>query len=93
MKRYLFASVLLVLIFIFIFGCNQQINQTQVELDSYANMNNPASEYCLLLGGQLAITKVGQGEIGICKLADGELIEEWLLYQRDHKHQTQLESD
>ncbi|WP_156925712.1 hypothetical protein [Shewanella fidelis] len=47
MKRYLFASLILVLMFIFIFGCSKQISQTQVELDGYSNMNNPAFEYCL----------------------------------------------
>ncbi|MCE9687869.1 DUF333 domain-containing protein [Shewanella sp. AS16] len=46
---------------------------------------NPAAEYCLALGGILDLATQANGETGICTLPDGEKIEEWQLYRRDHK--------
>ncbi len=49
-------------------------------------MANPASQYCVKLGGKLEIVKQADGgEIGMCHLPDGTTIEEWQLFRRDHK--------
>lgn len=47
-------------------------------------MANPASVYCIKLGGQLRIEKTAAGEHGICVLPNGLEIEEWTLFRRDH---------
>lgn len=48
-------------------------------------MANPASEYCVQLGGRLEIRKDADGsEYGMCHLPDGSVIEEWTLFRRDH---------
>lgn len=47
---------------------------------------NPASQYCIKLGGKLEIVKQANGgEVGMCHLPDGTTIEEWALYRRDNK--------
>ena len=49
-------------------------------------MANPASQYCIKLGGKLEIAKQADGgEIGMCHLPDGTIIEEWQLFRRDNK--------
>lgn len=47
-------------------------------------MPNPASAYCIQIGGTLSIEDREGGQIGICTLPDGTKIEEWELYRRDH---------
>lgn len=47
-------------------------------------MPNPASAYCVKLGGTLSIEETKDGQIGICHLPDGTRIEEWALFRRDH---------
>ncbi len=47
-------------------------------------MANPASEYCIELGGELKIEKGEEGERGVCHLPTGEVIDEWELFRRDH---------
>ena len=49
------------------------------------NIANPASEYCISLNGSLAIEMTTEGEHGVCTLPNGETIEEWALFRRDHK--------
>lgn len=49
-------------------------------------MANPASAYCVSLGGKVEIRKTATGdEYGICHLPDGSVVEEWTLFRRDHK--------
>lgn len=51
-----------------------------------SGMANPASEYCVKLGGRVEILKHANGdEYGMCHLKDGTSIEEWKLFRRDHK--------
>ena len=45
---------------------------------------NPASEYCIAIGGRLEIVTTATGQIGICILPDGRRIEEWALYRSAH---------
>lgn len=47
-------------------------------------MPNPASAYCIEIGGKLTIENRQDGQVGICALPDGTTIEEWELYRRDH---------
>ncbi|AWM80070.1 hypothetical protein DKL61_06710 [Gammaproteobacteria bacterium ESL0073] len=48
-------------------------------------MANPASVYCEQIGGKLEIKNSTDGQYGMCTLPNGEQIEEWALYRRDHK--------
>lgn len=47
-------------------------------------MPNPASAYCVQIGGKLSIENRPGGQVGICTLPDGSKIDEWELYRRDH---------
>lgn len=47
-------------------------------------MPNPASAYCVEIGGTLALENREGGQVGICTLPDGERVEEWELFRRDH---------
>ena len=46
---------------------------------------NPASTYCVSLGGRVEIVATKKGQRGICVLPDGRRIDEWTLFRRDHK--------
>lgn len=50
-----------------------------------AGMANPASVYCLQSGGKSEMVQTTEGTHSYCLLPDGERIEEWALYRRDHK--------
>ncbi len=45
---------------------------------------NPASAYCVEKGGRLDIVDTPKGQVGMCTLPDGSVIEEWELMRRDH---------
>ena len=48
-------------------------------------MANPASVYCVELGGKSVIETDSAGaQTGFCHLQDGTKVEEWALYRRDH---------
>ena len=65
-------------------ACNQPQETKEVAI----GMANPASEYCVKLGGKTEIKKDETGgEYGMCHLPDGTSIEEWELFRRDHKDQ------
>lgn len=61
-------------------GCSTQQNETQTKV----GMPNPASEYCIKIGGVLNIVDGPNGQVGICELPDGTKIEEWELFRRDN---------
>lgn len=47
---------------------------------------NPASTYCLGLGGKRETRKDAAGnESSVCHLPDGTVIDEWALFRRDHR--------
>lgn len=50
--------------------------------DKPAKIANPASEYCVKMGGKVEIRKEAKGEVGYCHLPDGRVIEEWDLFRR-----------
>ncbi|MDH2528299.1 DUF333 domain-containing protein [Acinetobacter baumannii] len=48
-------------------------------------MSNPASEYCIKLGGKSILQKDKDGgEYALCQLPNGQTIEEWELFRKDH---------
>ena len=44
-------------------------------------MANPASQYCVEQGGKLEIRNEANGQVGYCKLANGQVIEEWAFFR------------
>lgn len=42
---------------------------------------NPASEYCVSLGGRPEIRNEAAGQVGYCHLPDGSVVEEWALFR------------
>ncbi len=47
-------------------------------------MLNPASVYCLKLRGKLIKRQNNFGQYNDCLLPNGQVIEEWSLFRRDH---------
>ncbi|GAB5375786.1 MAG: hypothetical protein AcusKO_22480 [Acuticoccus sp.] len=47
---------------------------------SPVGLANPASEYCVSLGGRIEIRMATDGEVGYCHLPDGRVVEEWALF-------------
>jgi uncharacterized protein len=43
---------------------------------------NPASVFCVKSGGQSEIRKGARGEYGVCRLADGRVVEEWTYFRK-----------
>ena len=56
----------------------------QTSPEPAVGMANPASFYCVKIGGKLRFEKTPQGEQGICVLPNGTEMEEWTLFRRDH---------
>ncbi|ORX37418.1 hypothetical protein BD324DRAFT_579295 [Kockovaella imperatae] len=55
---------------------------------------NPASVYCIEIGGTLEIRKDGEGnEVGYCKLPDGSEVEEWELFRTAHAEESKSAED
>ncbi|KXF76670.1 hemolysin [Paramesorhizobium deserti] len=44
-------------------------------------MPNPASVYCVDIGGRLEIREEAQGQAGYCHLPDGRVVDEWTLFR------------
>lgn len=66
-------------------ACASNGTGRQAPDEGLAGTANPASAYCQKQGGQLeTITDSEGNQIGLCHLPDGELIEEWELFRRDH---------
>ncbi|MDO6775735.1 DUF333 domain-containing protein [Shewanella sp. 3_MG-2023] len=49
------------------------------------HQTNPAADYCLKLDGSLATIAHINGDILLCTLPDGEVVESWELFRRDHQ--------
>ena len=57
-----------------------------VEQAERVGLANPASTYCISLGGKRETRKDAAGnESSICHLPDGTIIDEWALFRRDHR--------
>lgn len=55
-----------------------------VPVEKTIGMANPASVYCLTLGGKEINITTDLGVHTDCLLPSGERIDEWTLYRRDH---------
>lgn len=68
-------------------ACNPTTASPTVEpadMETQANMANPASENCVAQGGTLAIEERGDlGQIGVCYFEDNHQCEEWALLRGD----------
>ncbi|WP_102527612.1 DUF333 domain-containing protein [Shewanella sp. 10N.286.51.B7] len=49
------------------------------------HMSNPAADYCVDKDGTLETIKHINGDVSLCTLPDGEVIEQWELFRRDHQ--------
>ncbi|CAI0930418.1 putative hemolysin [Serratia quinivorans] len=47
-------------------------------------MANPADVYCTEIGGKLNAKQNANGQYSTCTLPDGQEIESWELFRRDH---------
>lgn len=57
-----------------------------VEQSKPVGLANPASTYCISLGGKRETRKDAAGnESSVCHLPDGIVIDEWALFRRDHR--------
>lgn len=60
-------------------GVSSEGNGGQIQIP------NPASQYCIDQGGKLIPQKDKDGnEYSLCKLPNGQTIEEWKLFKKDH---------
>lgn len=56
-------------------------SQTPPPLD----MANPAAKYCIAVKGTLEQITNDQGTITMCNLPNGQQVEQWQLFRRDHQ--------
>lgn len=64
----------------------------QLAAQSAPAIANPASTYCLSIGGRLEMVTTAKGQIGICILKDGRRIEEWRLFRRAQKQKSRSQT-
>lgn len=46
---------------------------------------NPASEYCVSIGGTSFSRRTPSGDVGYCRLPNGKVVEEWKLFRESQK--------
>ncbi|WP_241622593.1 DUF333 domain-containing protein [Rosenbergiella australiborealis] len=66
-------------------GCSSSSTKTAQQRN--IGMANPASVYCLAQKGRLDSVSTTLGVSSFCTLPNGERIEEWALFHRDHPQQ------
>ncbi|EHM2231677.1 putative hemolysin [Salmonella bongori] len=59
-------------------------SQHDVPRPPHIGMPNPAAVYCEQLGGTLVPVQTPQGVRSDCNLPNGEIVDEWTLWRRDH---------
>ncbi|WP_256701094.1 putative hemolysin [Caballeronia sordidicola] len=60
-------------------------SQENAQRPSPVGLANPASRYCISLGGRRETRKDAAGnQSSVCRLPDGTTIDEWALFRRDH---------
>lgn len=65
-------------------GCTTENSNSNKERPAIG-LPNPASVYCVeQKGGKIEMVKNEKGVTGICVLPNGERIDEWDLYRKDH---------
>lgn len=64
-------------------GCAKQA-EPEAPKPPQVGMANPAAVYCQQKGGESIPQVNSQGQYSLCKLPNGETIEEWALWRRNH---------
>ena len=64
-------------------GCAKQSVQDAPK-PPQVGMANPAAVYCQQKCGESIPQVNAEGQFSLCKLPNGETIEEWALWRRDH---------
>ncbi|EGE4654935.1 DUF333 domain-containing protein [Salmonella bongori serovar 40:z35:-] len=59
-------------------------SQHDVPRSPHIGMPNPAAVYCEQQGGTLVPVQTPQGVRSDCNLPNGEIVDEWTLWRRDH---------
>ncbi|WP_079774622.1 DUF333 domain-containing protein [Salmonella bongori] len=59
-------------------------SQHDVPRPPHIGMPNPAAVYCEQQGGALVPVQTPQGVRSDCNLPNGEIVDEWTLWRRDH---------
>jgi putative hemolysin len=77
--KYCFAALAAMLLA----GCTTGSNSPQSN-ESQVGMANPASVWCKEKGGVQVPIQSPQGVRTDCKLPNGEVLDEWALWRRDH---------
>ena len=65
-------------------GCAKQSVQDAPK-PPQVGMANPAAVYCQQKGGESIPQVNAEGQFSLCKLPNGETIEEWALWRRDQQ--------
>lgn len=85
LSKYFFYIGIILLIFTLVHCQAAKNNELKSSFASkIIGMPNPASVYCLKLKGKLIRKRNTYGEYDECLLSNGQRIEEWVLYRRDH---------
>lgn len=72
------AAVCLFLVMAFLPGATRPV--------AAASLANPASQYCISIGGKLKMVRSRNGSVRAdCILKNGRRIDEWALYRAHHK--------
>lgn len=56
-------------------------------------MGNPAAAYCGSIGGKSFVRKTSAGEVGYCRLRNGQVREEWALFRASQKRSPKRRSN
>ncbi|MCM2680108.1 putative hemolysin [Echinimonas agarilytica] len=81
MNKKLMLSVAIAVVAIV--GCGQSTSESNASKTA-VGMANPASEYCASLGGENVTEKSEDGDVAMCKLADGKPVDAWDLFRAHH---------
>lgn len=65
-------------------GCAVKTNDDAPAPPKVIGMANPADVYCSKIGGKLNPKQNAQGQYSTCTLPDGQEIDSWELFRRDH---------
>ena len=69
----------------FVSGCAMMPPPPAPAVASPVGLANPASTYCISLGGTLEPRRdANGGEYSLCHLPNGTVMDEWALFRRDH---------
>lgn len=79
-KTYLTGGIIVVIV---LFAGAWYFTSTHTQkkaAETNAALANPATTYCVNLGGQVSLVEENGGQVGYCHLSDGRVCEEWALF-------------